>query len=74
MTEINELHLSESGLVVLDIAARDEATLMTVMADLQERWATSGISGVQRVPGEPGVRVRVYADVRRPGTGSANAF
>ncbi|MEU0397097.1 DUF6207 family protein [Streptomyces sp. NPDC006208] len=47
--------------------AADEATSQTVMHDLDQCWATSGTSPVHRRPGEPGVRVRVYADVGRPG-------
>ncbi|MGY3676488.1 hypothetical protein ACVWXU_000111 [Streptomyces sp. TE33382] len=68
MHPIHEQHLSEPGLVVLDITAPDETTLNTVMAGLQERWATSGITTGQRTPGQPGIRARVHADTRRPGT------
>ncbi|MGW3168228.1 DUF6207 family protein [Streptomyces sp. NPDC001142] len=50
-----------------DITAADEDALCTVMDGLQQRWATSGIAPARRLPGEPGVRARVYADVRRPG-------
>ncbi|MEE1735501.1 DUF6207 family protein [Streptomyces sp. BE147] len=68
MHPIHEQHLSEPGLVVLDITAPDETTLNTVMTALQERWATSGISAGRRTPGRAGIRARVYADTRRPGT------
>ncbi|MER6501877.1 DUF6207 family protein [Streptomyces sp. NPDC001455] len=64
----DEQHVAEPGLVVLDITAADEDTLRTVMDGLQQRWATSGIVPVRRLPGEPGVRARVYADVYRSGT------
>ncbi|MFJ6017526.1 DUF6207 family protein [Streptomyces sp. NPDC092952] len=52
--------------MVLDITGGDEDTVRIVMAALEERWATSGISPVQREPGVPGVRARVYADILRP--------
>ncbi|CAL9631637.1 DUF6207 family protein [Streptomyces sp. enrichment culture] len=58
-------HPHEPGLVVLDIAAADEATARTVTDTLDRLWATSGTAPVRRVPGEPGVRARLYADVRR---------
>ncbi|GGU66226.1 DUF6207 family protein [Streptomyces lavendofoliae] len=66
--EIDEQRIAEPGLVVLDLAAADEDTVRAVMEVLQKQWATSGITLVWHTPGEPGVRARVYADVRRPGT------
>ncbi|MFE9934363.1 DUF6207 family protein [Streptomyces sp. NPDC005533] len=30
-------------------------------------WATSEVTPLRRIPGEPGVRARVYTDVLRPG-------
>ncbi|WP_445270410.1 DUF6207 family protein [Streptomyces sp. DSM 41634] len=67
MKPIDEQHIAEPGLVVLDITGGDEDTVRAVMVTLEERWATSGIAPVRRDPGEPGVRARIYADVLRPG-------
>ncbi|MFF3404411.1 DUF6207 family protein [Streptomyces sp. NPDC002659] len=67
MEQIDEQHVCETGLVVLDVTAADEATALTVMALLERSWATSGITAVRRDPGAPGVKVRVFADIRRPG-------
>lgn len=61
---IDEQHIAEPGLVVLDITAADEGTLRTVMNGLQQQWATSGVVPVWRTSGEDGVRARVYADIR----------
>ncbi|MGD3111494.1 DUF6207 family protein [Streptomyces sp. YGL11-2] len=63
---IDEQHLGEPGLLVLDITAADEATALAAIADLDALWMTSGVARVRRVPGEPGVRARVYAALRRP--------
>ncbi|MFE3907496.1 DUF6207 family protein [Streptomyces sp. NPDC059153] len=68
MEPIHAQHISEPGLVVLDITAADEATAHAVMATLELQWTTSGLGPVRRDPGEPGVRARVYADTRRPAT------
>ncbi|WP_098023689.1 MULTISPECIES: DUF6207 family protein [unclassified Streptomyces] len=64
-TVIDARHIGEPGLVVLDIAAADEQTAAALMEGLQQLWATSGITPVRRDPGQPGVRARLYADVRR---------
>ncbi|MEU9376487.1 DUF6207 family protein [Streptomyces sp. NPDC048255] len=67
MKSIDEQHIAEPGLVVLDITGRDEDTVRAVMASLEGRWATSGVVPVRRDPGELGVRARIYADILRPG-------
>lgn len=58
------MHVSEPGLVVVEVAAGDEETALAAVAALGERWVTSGPSEVWREVGEPGVRVRTYAKVR----------
>lgn len=57
-------HPTAPGLLVLDIAAPDEATARAAMRELEQLWRTSGITPVRRVPGRPGVVARVYADLR----------
>ncbi|MEE1766684.1 DUF6207 family protein [Streptomyces sp. JV185] len=54
MKPIDTQHISEPGLVVLDITGGDEDTVRAVMTALEERWATSSISPVRRKPGAPG--------------------
>ncbi|MFF2189906.1 DUF6207 family protein [Streptomyces sp. NPDC058155] len=68
MDRIDAAQIPEPGLVVLDLTAHDEATAHSVMTELERLWATSGITLVRREPGVPGVRARVHADIRRPGT------
>ncbi|MFF1779807.1 DUF6207 family protein [Streptomyces virginiae] len=67
MKPIDEQHIAEPGLVVLDITSGDEDTIQSIMAALEGLWATSGIGPMRRDPGEPGVRAWIYADVLRPG-------
>ncbi|MFF3547489.1 DUF6207 family protein [Streptomyces platensis] len=70
--KISEEHLSEPGLVVIDITAADEATATEAAAALSGLWLSSGASAPWRTPGEAGVTVRAYADLRRtPLTGGS---
>lgn len=63
--KVDAQHIDKPGLVVLDITAANEETAHAVMAELEQWWATSGITPVRREPGVPGI-ARVYADIRRP--------
>ncbi|WP_262370811.1 DUF6207 family protein [Streptomyces sp. WAC01526] len=75
--KISEEHLSEPGLVVIDITAADVATATEAAAALGGLWLSSGPSAPWHTPGQGGVTVRAYADLRRaplsaavgPGTG-----
>ncbi|NEC67724.1 DUF6207 family protein [Streptomyces sp. SID9727] len=69
MKEISEQHISEPGLVVLDIIAADEDTLRVVVTRLEERWATSGPAQVRRVPGRAGVTAGFTRASAAPGPG-----
>lgn len=66
MDPIDSTQIPEPGLVVPDLTTHDEATARTVMAVLEQTWATSGITPVRREAGVPGFRARVHADIRRP--------
>ncbi|MFE7353288.1 DUF6207 family protein [Streptomyces sp. NPDC057543] len=47
----DEQHLTEPGLVVLNVTADDEHTIRAVMDSLPQRWATSRITPARRSPG-----------------------
>ncbi|MGW5529426.1 DUF6207 family protein [Streptomyces xanthochromogenes] len=64
MDAIDPVHLSEPGLLVVDITAADDATAQAAVAALDALWATSGPCRTHRVPGEPGARLRLFADLR----------
>jgi hypothetical protein len=65
MKPIRDAHLSEPGLVVVDIAAADDDTALAFQAALAARWATATAGRTTRVPGEAGVRLRCYLDLRQ---------
>ncbi|MBQ1116404.1 DUF6207 family protein [Streptomyces sp. C3-3] len=71
---IDARHVSEPGLVVLDITAADEETALALMDELQQLWATSGITAIRRDPAQPGVRARVHADIRRTNPGCQSSL
>ncbi|WP_179894290.1 DUF6207 family protein [Streptomyces sp. or20] len=39
------------------------------MDELQQLWATSGITTIRRDPAQPGVRARMHADIRSTNPG-----
>lgn len=61
---IQETHLSEPGLLVIDVAGRDDDTVNAFQSALARTWATA-IDRTARDPGQPGVRVRIYVDLRQ---------
>ncbi|WP_411108698.1 DUF6207 family protein [Streptomyces sp. c-19] len=65
MEPIDPIRIDEPGLIVLDITATDEAPLQAAAEELGRHWATSGTPRVRRIPREPGVTARLYADRRR---------
>ncbi|MGW5002567.1 DUF6207 family protein [Streptomyces hydrogenans] len=62
---MDAIHLTEPGLVVVDITAADEETLQAAAEHHNRHWSTSGGPKTRRIPGEPGVTARLYADLRR---------
>ncbi|AZP14747.1 hypothetical protein EJC51_47240 [Streptomyces aquilus] len=64
MRQIKKQHLKEPGLAMVEIAAADTATALAVQATLAGRWATS-VTNPYREPGEPGVRLTCYLDIRQ---------
>ncbi|MFF7205340.1 DUF6207 family protein [Streptomyces sp. NPDC008141] len=67
MDPVDEQHVAEPGLIVVDITAADEATALAAVAEMDSRWATSRPDQVRRLPGQVGVTLRLYADIRRSG-------
>jgi hypothetical protein len=65
MDSINEAHVSAPGLVVVVVAAADDATALAVQQLLAERWATAASQRTTRDVCEPGVRLRCYLDLRQ---------
>ncbi|MEU0196497.1 DUF6207 family protein [Streptomyces afghaniensis] len=65
MKPINEAHVAQPGLAVVDVAAADDQTAFAIQEALAGRWATAPADRTTRVPGEPGVRLRCYLDVRQ---------
>ncbi|WNO70145.1 DUF6207 family protein [Streptomyces sp. AM8-1-1] len=59
--------MTEPGLIVIDITAADAATALGAVAEMDSQWATSRPDEVRRVPGQAGVTLRMYADMRRSG-------
>ncbi|MET7887825.1 DUF6207 family protein [Streptomyces avermitilis] len=65
MEPIKDAHVAEPGLLVVDVAAADEETALAFQAALAGRWATAAAHRTSRDPGQPGVRLRCYLDLRQ---------
>ncbi|MFI6039262.1 DUF6207 family protein [Streptomyces sp. NPDC051315] len=73
MNPINETHVNEPGLVVVDVAAADDATALAFQHLLADRWATATAEQTTRDAGQPGVRLRCYLDLCQQLTAAAVA-
>ncbi|MFD3621652.1 DUF6207 family protein [Streptomyces sp. NPDC058676] len=65
--------MSEPGLLVVDVAAADDATALAFQQLLADRWATATAEQTTRDAGQPGVRLRCYLDLRQQLTAAAVA-
>ncbi|MGX1238984.1 hypothetical protein RKD46_000088 [Streptomyces pseudovenezuelae] len=65
MDPIRDAHLSEPGLLVIDVAGCDDATVLAFQAAIARIWATAPAERTTRDAGQPGVRLRMYADLRQ---------
>ncbi|MFE0824755.1 DUF6207 family protein [Streptomyces sp. NPDC058847] len=70
MEASNAVHVSQPGLVVVDVAAADDETAFAFHTALAARWATTFVERTTRDPGQPGVRLRCYLDLRQPVNGT----
>jgi hypothetical protein len=57
--------VAEPGLAVVEVAACDGQTAFAVQELLAARLATAPADRTTREPGEPGVRLRCYLDLRQ---------
>ncbi|MYV48406.1 DUF6207 family protein [Streptomyces sp. SID2888] len=65
MNPIEDVHVAESGLLVVEVAAADDDTAFAFQAAISKRWATARAERTTREPGESGVRLRCYVDLRQ---------
>ncbi|RPF39123.1 hypothetical protein EDD92_9323 [Streptomyces sp. TLI_185] len=57
--------MCEPGLLVVDMAGFDDATVFAFQAAIARIWGTSTAERTTRDPGRPGVRLRLYTDLRQ---------
>ncbi|MGZ0200601.1 DUF6207 family protein [Streptomyces sp. RM1] len=65
MEPFSEVHVSEPGLIVVDVAAGDDETALAFQEAVAAQWATAVADRTTREPGRPGVRLRCYVDLRQ---------
>ncbi|WP_254399468.1 DUF6207 family protein [Streptomyces sp. AC602_WCS936] len=64
MEAVNDVHVSEPGLVVVDVAAADDDTAFAFHAVPAAQWVTTSVERTTREAGQAGVRLRCYLDMR----------
>lgn len=64
MDPIRETHLSEPGLLVIDVAGKDDDTVLAFQNEIARTWAST-VDRTTRDAGQPGVRLRMYVDMRQ---------
>lgn len=65
MDSIRETHVREAGLLVVDVAGCDDATVFAFQAAIARIWGASTAERTTRDVGQPGVRLRMYTDQRQ---------
>ncbi|MEU9397605.1 DUF6207 family protein [Streptomyces sp. NPDC048324] len=65
MEPIQQAHLAEPGLLVIDVAGADDATVMAFQDAIAQMWAMATAERTTRDPGQPGVRIRMYSGLRQ---------
>ncbi len=65
MKPINEAHVAEPGLAVVEVAAADDNTAFAIQELLASQWAIAPADDTTHEPGEPGVRLRCFLDLRQ---------
>lgn len=65
MRLIDDAHVAEPGLAVVEIAASDDETAFAIQELLATRQAIVSADRTTHEPGEPGVRLRCYMDQRQ---------
>lgn len=65
MRPMNDAHVAEPGLAVVEVAVADDQTAFAVQELLATRWAVAAADHTTHEPGEPGVRLRCFLDLRQ---------
>jgi hypothetical protein len=61
--------VARPGLAVVEVAAADDETAFAIQELLAARWEIAPADRTTREPGEPGVRLRCFLDLRQePGS------
>jgi len=65
MRPMRDVHVAEPGLLVVDLAALDDDSAFAFQDAIARKWVTAPAERTTREPGEPGVRLRCYVDLRQ---------